>query len=82
MIRPGRRVAVVDDVVTTGGSTLKAIEAVRAAGCEVRAVAAILDRQAGGAERLAAMGLPFYSLFVADENGGPSIGELPPDLVS
>ena len=82
LIRQGRRVAVVDDVVTTGGSTVKAIEAVRAAGCEVRAVAAILDRQAGGGERFAAMGLPFYSLFVADENGALSIGELPPDLVS
>ncbi len=81
LLGPGRRVAVVDDVVTTGSSTVKAIEAVQSAGCEVRVVAAILDRQAGGAERFAGMGLPFYSLFVADETGTLSIGELPAGLL-
>lgn len=77
LIRPGRRVALVDDVVTTGGSTIEALEEVKAAGCEVVAAAAILDRGAGGAERFAEMGVPLYSLFVADDKGRLSRGRWP-----
>jgi orotate phosphoribosyltransferase len=74
LMSAGRRVAVVDDVVTTAGSTLKAIDAVVEAGCVVVAVAAVLDRQAGGAERIRERGLPFAALFRADSEGELSLG--------
>ena len=77
LIRPGRRVALVDDVITTGDSTIEALEEVKAAGCDVRAVAAIVDRCDGGAERFAELGVPFYSLFVADEDGKLGPGRSP-----
>jgi orotate phosphoribosyltransferase len=49
-IQPGTRTLVVEDVVTTGGSTREAIEAVRAAGAEVIAAASIIDRSSGTAD--------------------------------
>ena len=59
------RVIIVDDVVTTAGSTLKAIEAAEAAGHTVVAVICLVDREEGGAAKLAAY--PFYSLFKRSE---------------
>ncbi|MCP3978571.1 MAG: orotate phosphoribosyltransferase [bacterium] len=59
------RVVIVDDVVTTGGSTLRAIEAAEQAGHEVVAVFCIVDREEGGAENLARW--PFYRLFAKSE---------------
>ncbi|KAB2348544.1 orotate phosphoribosyltransferase [Actinomadura rudentiformis] len=53
----GRRVLAVEDTSTTGGSVLTAVEALRAAGAEVVAVATILER--GAAERIAAEGLEY-----------------------
>ena len=50
LIVAGRRVAVVDDVVTSAGSILRAIEAVEAEGCEVAVVSAVVDRQEGGGD--------------------------------
>lgn len=50
-LKPGMRVAIVDDVFTQGGSALKAVEAARESGCEVVLVLALVDRLAG-AERL------------------------------
>jgi orotate phosphoribosyltransferase len=77
LITPGRRVAVVDDVVTTAGSILRAIEVVQEAGCQVVAAAAVLDRQAGGGERIRDLGIPFAALLLADERGllrpGPNL---------
>jgi orotate phosphoribosyltransferase len=59
---------VVDDVVTTGGSTIAAIEAVRAEGHEVCGVLAVCDRLAGGAEAIErAAGAPFVALTTIDE---------------
>ena len=52
LLEPGSRVVVVDDVVTTAGSTLRAIEAVEAAGHTVAAVVCIVDREEGGTEKL------------------------------
>src|SRR5215210_6718578 len=52
-LEPGERCLIVEDVVTTGGSTVRAIEAVRAEGYDVCGVVAILDRLAGGAEAIA-----------------------------
>ncbi len=51
-VQPGQKVIIVDDVVTTGGSTLKAIERAQAYGLEVVAVMALLDREEGGTEAL------------------------------
>ncbi len=51
-VKPGQRAIIVDDVVTTGGSTLKAIEKAQEFGLEVVAVMALLDREEGGTETL------------------------------
>jgi orotate phosphoribosyltransferase len=56
LLEPGTRVLVVEDVVTTGGSTARAIERCREEGLEVVGTAAVLDRLAGGAEAIAAAG--------------------------
>ena len=52
-LEPGERCLIVEDVVTTGGSTVQAIEAVRAEGYDVVGVVSILDRLAGGAAAIA-----------------------------
>ncbi|MGD0859550.1 MAG: orotate phosphoribosyltransferase [Terracidiphilus sp.] len=68
--RPGARVVIVDDVCTTGASTINAIEAAREAGMVVAAVVCIVERQeANGrpAVEAAAAGAPFLSLFTAAE---------------
>ena len=64
-LEPSSKVVVVDDVVTTGGSTLKAIEAAETAGHEVVAVLCIVDREQGGAEALSRW--PFFPLFKRSE---------------
>ncbi len=51
-LNPGDRVAVIDDVVTTGGSTIKAIERARAEGMEVVKVVILVDRREGGLENV------------------------------
>jgi orotate phosphoribosyltransferase len=65
----GERCLIVEDVVTTGGSTLQAIDAVHAAGLEVVGVVAILDRLAGGGARIraAARGAPYEALATIDD---------------
>lgn len=62
-IPAGARVVLVEDVVTTGGSSLKAAERLRAHGFSVAHVLAIVDRQAGGREAFAKEGLELSSLF-------------------
>jgi orotate phosphoribosyltransferase len=68
-LEPGERCLIVEDVVTTGGSTLQAIQAVRDAGHTIAGVVAILDRLAGGAERVreAAAGAPYEPLATIDD---------------
>jgi orotate phosphoribosyltransferase len=68
-LAPGERCLIVEDVVTTGGSTIQAIEAVRGEGYEVCGVVTVLDRLAGGAEaiRAAAAGAPYAALATIDE---------------
>jgi orotate phosphoribosyltransferase len=62
------RCLIVEDVVTTGGSTLQAIDAVRDGGHEIVGVVAILDRLAGGAERIrAACPAPYAPLATIDD---------------
>jgi orotate phosphoribosyltransferase len=62
----GKRVAIVDDVCTTGGSTFEAIEAAEREGCEVVAVISLVDREEGGSESLRAK-YNYRSLFTARE---------------
>ena len=64
-LAPKSRVIIVDDVVTTAGSTLKAIEAAEAEGHTVVAVICVVDREEGGAAKLAAY--PFFPLFRRSE---------------
>lgn len=59
----GGRVALIEDVVTTGGTLLKVIERVEAAGFSVGLVVTVVDRQEGGAENLARAGYPLKALF-------------------
>src|SRR6478735_8166374 len=68
-LSPGERCLVVEDVVTTGGSTVQAVEAVRAEGHDVVGVIAVLDRLAGGAEAIvrAADGAPYEALTTIDD---------------
>ena len=73
LIAEGRRVAVVDDVVTSAGSIIRAIEAVQEEGCEVVAVSAVVDRQQGGGDLLRSQGFNFTPLFVADSEGNLSV---------
>jgi len=67
-VEPGARCLVVEDTVTTGGSTAQAIERVLEQGLEVVGVVAVVDRLAGGAERIeAAAGAPYRALVTIDE---------------
>lgn len=65
--RSGDRVAIIEDVITTGGSALRAIEAVRAAGGEVAGVMALVDREEGGRAAIEQTGLPVMTLATASE---------------
>ena len=68
-IHPGDRVLVVDDAVTTGGSTLQAVEAIRDYGCEVVAAACLLDRGGELGAALDRLGIPFRSVLTAPDLG-------------
>jgi orotate phosphoribosyltransferase len=63
----GKRVVVVEDVTTTGGSALKAVEVVREAGGEVAFVFTMVDREEGAADTFKDAGIAFRSLFRAAE---------------
>lgn len=63
----GDRVVVIEDVITTGGSALKAVESIRAAGGNILGVLALVDREEGGHEALEAAGLSVVSLARASE---------------
>jgi len=65
--REGDRVAVVEDVITTGGSALRAVDAIRAAGGSVSGVLALVDREEGGRAALEDVGLSVIVLARASE---------------
>jgi orotate phosphoribosyltransferase len=65
--KEGDRVAVIEDVITTGASALRAIEAVRAANGIVVGVLALVDRQEGGRQAIEAAGVPVISLVSASQ---------------
>ena len=64
---PGSRITVLEDVVTTGGSSLKAVKQLREAGYVVDRVVTIVDRQEGGLAAMQEAGLELRSLFQLDE---------------
>ncbi len=63
----GKRVVIVEDVTTTGGSAVKAAEAIKAVGGQIVRVVTIVDRQEGAAEAFAAAGLPFTAILTASD---------------
>lgn len=65
----GRRVVVVEDTSTTGGSVLTAVTALREAGATVAAVTVVVDRATGAREAIEAEGLEYLSLFGLDDLG-------------
>jgi orotate phosphoribosyltransferase len=77
-LEAGSTVAIVDDVATTGGSSMRAIEAVESIGCKVAVVAVILDRLEGAADTFAARGYPFRSLLTIRDLGVEPL--LAPDM--
>ena len=70
----GSVITVLEDVVTTGGSSLKAVTQLRAAGYRVNRVVTIVDRQEGGLEAMTAAGLELRSLFLLDEVAAAAAG--------
>jgi orotate phosphoribosyltransferase len=63
----GKRIVIVEDVTTTGGSAIKALDAVRDAGGEVVLVYTMIDREEGATENFAEAGVPFRALYRASE---------------
>lgn len=68
LLEPGTRVLIVEDVVTTGGSTVRAIERCREEGLEIAGTVSVLDRLAGGGAAIeAAGGGPYQPLVTIDD---------------
>ena len=83
-LEPGQVVAIVDDVATTGGSSMQAVAAVEAMGATVACVIVVLDRLEGAAAAFAARGLSFHALTTIRDLGvepltafHPEVTELP-----
>ncbi len=72
-LREGLPLLLLDDVLTTGGSVLKAVRAVQQLGCKVEKVMVIVDRQEGGRENLEKEGLNVASILTRDELERPGI---------
>ena len=66
-LKPGDRVAVVEDVLTTGGAAIAAIEKLRRAGGQVLCLVGVLDREEGAADNLRAAGVEFRALFTKSQ---------------
>jgi orotate phosphoribosyltransferase len=69
-VRPGDRVVIVEDVLTTGASTIKAIEAAREYGLQVVKVIVLVDRQEGGREAVARLVPQFEAVFTLSQLKG------------
>lgn len=61
-LQPGARIVLLEDVVTTGGSSLKAVDTLKEAGATVVGIIALVDRLEGGADTIRAAGLPLLTL--------------------
>ena len=68
-LRPGSKVAIVDDVCTTGGALFHAIAAAEGSGCTVVKVISLLDRNEGGSEEMRKRGYDFTALLTATPEG-------------
>ncbi|MBL7180088.1 MAG: orotate phosphoribosyltransferase [Desulfobacterales bacterium] len=66
-VKPGQRVAIIDDVATTGGSTMKAIERARAEGLEVVKAVILVDRQEGGLKNIRQQVADVTAIITRDE---------------
>jgi len=73
-VRPGDRVLIVEDTVTTGGSSIRAIEKAEACGLLVTGIIAVIDRLAGAAQAFEKRGIPFQTLVTIEELGDPLQG--------
>jgi orotate phosphoribosyltransferase len=73
LLRPGRKVAIVDDVITTGDSIQKAIDVVQGLGCIVTMVIALVERHERLGKALRGQGFPVKRLFYTNEEGHLSI---------
>jgi orotate phosphoribosyltransferase len=71
VFEPGERVLAIEDVVTTGGALIAAVEALRSAGLAVERALCVLDREEGGGEALAALGVRLEPLFRRADLGMP-----------
>lgn len=67
--RPGERVAVIEDIVTSGGASLQAVDVLRAAGLVVDDLFCVVDREEGGRENAAASKVCLHPLFTSSELG-------------
>ncbi len=68
-LQPGDRVTIVEDIVTTGAQSIRAARQVEQAGGQVLAIVAVVDREQGGAEAMAAAGIEFKALFRRSDLG-------------
>jgi len=68
-VQPGQLAVIVEDVTTTGGSSLKAVERTEEFGAKVEAVYTVVDRLEGGREAIEAKGYRFYSLLTIEDLG-------------
>lgn len=71
-MQEGDRVVIVEDVSTTGGSALKAVDAVQGAGARVVRVVTLLDRLSGAREAFESRGIPFSALATSTDLGLPA----------
>jgi orotate phosphoribosyltransferase len=67
VFEPGEQVCLVEDVVTSGGAAIEAVEALREAGLEVRNAVCVVDREEGGVDALARAGVRLEPLYRASE---------------
>jgi orotate phosphoribosyltransferase len=75
LVRPGRRVAIVEDAVTQGGAAMQATEFALGEGCEVVLVMCVVERHEGGGARFRERGLAFKRLFYTHEDGSLYVDE-------
>lgn len=68
-VKAGDRVVVVDDVITSGGSSVKAIDAVKEMGCQVVQVLSLVDRLQGAAKLFRDLGVPYRSVLTIRDFG-------------
>ena len=73
----GRKVTIIEDVVTTGGAILAGVEALRERGAVIDTVLCVIDREQGGGESLRAAGLSLKGLFTASELRGAATNRQP-----